>query len=68
MKTPNHFPFTNLVLEGGGVKGIAYAGALKVLEEKTSFHKLTKLLVHLLELFRQHLSACGTLQPKSKPL
>ena len=32
---PSHqFPFTNLVFEGGGVKGIAYAGALKILEEK----------------------------------
>ena len=30
----NKFPFTNLVFEGGGVKGIAYAGALKVLEDK----------------------------------
>jgi NTE family protein len=27
------FPFTNLVFEGGGVKGVAYAGALQVLEE-----------------------------------
>ena len=24
------FPFENIVLEGGGVKGIAYGGALKV--------------------------------------
>ncbi len=28
-------PITSLVFEGGGVKGIAYAGALKVLKEKT---------------------------------
>jgi NTE family protein len=27
-------PYTNLVLEGGGIRGIAYAGAVKVLEEK----------------------------------
>ncbi len=27
------YPFTNLVFQGGGVKGIAYAGALGVLEE-----------------------------------
>lgn len=27
-------PFKNLVFEGGGVKGIAYAGALKVLDQK----------------------------------
>ena len=28
------YPFRNLVFEGGGVKGVAYIGALKVLEEK----------------------------------
>ena len=28
------YPFKNLVFEGGGVKGIAYAGAMKVLEKK----------------------------------
>ena len=28
------YPFKNLVFEGGGVKGIAYVGALKVLERK----------------------------------
>ena len=28
------YPFKNLVFEGGGVKGIAYVGALSVLEEK----------------------------------
>lgn len=28
------YPFRNLVFEGGGVKGIAYVGALRVLEEK----------------------------------
>ncbi len=28
------YPFRNLVFEGGGVKGIAYSGALNVLEEK----------------------------------
>jgi NTE family protein len=27
-------PFTNLVFEGGGVKGVAYVGALQVLEER----------------------------------
>lgn len=27
------YPFTNLVFEGGGVKGVAYAGALQVLED-----------------------------------
>ncbi|VFS56685.1 Patatin-like phospholipase [Leminorella grimontii] len=28
------YPFENLVFEGGGVKGIAYVGALEVLEEE----------------------------------
>ena len=28
------YHFRNLVFEGGGVKGIAYVGALQVLEEK----------------------------------
>jgi NTE family protein len=28
------YPFTNLVLEGGGVKGVAYPGALAVLEQQ----------------------------------
>jgi len=28
------YPFKNLIFEGGGVKGIAYVGALKVLSEK----------------------------------
>ena len=28
------YPFRNLIFEGGGVKGIAYVGALEVLEEK----------------------------------
>lgn len=29
------YPFRNLVFEGGGMKGIAYVGALQVLEEKS---------------------------------
>lgn len=29
-----HYPYKNLVLEGGGVRGLAYAGALNTLEEK----------------------------------
>jgi NTE family protein len=31
---PVDYPFTNLVFEGGGVKGIAYGGALTVLESQ----------------------------------
>ncbi|MEA3438159.1 MAG: patatin-like phospholipase family protein [Thermodesulfobacteriota bacterium] len=29
-----NYQFKNLIFEGGGVKGVAYAGAIKVLEEK----------------------------------
>lgn len=29
-----NYPFKNLVLEGGGVKGIAYVGAMRILESK----------------------------------
>jgi NTE family protein len=31
---PVDYPFTNLVFEGGGVKGLAYGGALEVLEQQ----------------------------------
>lgn len=52
------YPFTNLVFEGGGVKGLAYAGALSVLDERgilpqvervagTSAGSITALLVAL---------------------
>ena len=33
-------PITNLVLEGGGVKGIAYVGALEVLDEHNILEKI----------------------------
>lgn len=33
MKSTGFFPFKNLVFEGGGVKGVAYGGALEVLEQ-----------------------------------
>ena len=29
------YPFTNIVLEGGGSKGLAYVGALQVYVDKT---------------------------------
>ena len=32
--TTSHVQFRNLVFEGGGVKGLAYAGATRVLEER----------------------------------
>src|SRR5690242_19643215 len=31
--TTNNYPYRNLVFEGGGVKGLAYGGALDVLEQ-----------------------------------
>lgn len=34
MKNTSNYHFRNLVFEGGGVKGIAYCGALQVIEEK----------------------------------
>jgi NTE family protein len=34
--------YTNLVFEGGGVKGIAYAGAIKVLEEQNILASIEK--------------------------
>ena len=36
------FPFTNLVFEGGGVKGVAYLGALEVLEERGILGQITR--------------------------
>ena len=32
--TQINYPYKNLALEGGGVRGLAYAGALEVLEQK----------------------------------
>lgn len=36
------YPFKSLVFEGGGVKGIAYVGALEVLSEKGAMDKIEK--------------------------
>jgi NTE family protein len=33
------YPFRNLVFEGGGVKGIAYVGAMNVLEKEEILKK-----------------------------
>ena len=35
-----HLPITNLILEGGGVKGIAYVGALEVLDNLKMLDKI----------------------------
>ena len=39
---PADYPFTNLVLEGGGVKGIAYGGALGVLEQQAILPRIER--------------------------
>lgn len=39
---PVNYPFTNLVLEGGGVKGIAYGGALGILEQQGILPKIER--------------------------
>jgi len=36
------YPFRNLVFEGGGVKGIAYVGALELLEQKEILDRITR--------------------------
>lgn len=36
------YPFRNLVFEGGGVKGIAYVGAMKVLESEGILEKIIR--------------------------
>ena len=35
-----NLPITNLVLQGGGVKGIAYVGALEILDELAMLDKI----------------------------
>ena len=39
--------FKNLVFEGGGVKGIAYAGATKVLDEKLPLYYQMRYLIQI---------------------
>jgi len=36
------YPFRNLVFEGGGVKGIAYVGAMKVLENEKILQNISR--------------------------
>ena len=36
------YPFRNLVFEGGGVKGIAYVGAMKVLEKEDILKNISR--------------------------
>lgn len=42
MSLGKKFPFTNLVFEGGGVRGIAYGGALKSLDEYNILPQITR--------------------------
>lgn len=39
---PDSLTYKNLVFEGGGVRGIAYAGALKVLEERNGLQSVER--------------------------
>jgi len=39
---PPKYPFKNLVFEGGGVKGVAYVGALQALEERGVLEQVTR--------------------------
>ncbi|XP_033762792.1 uncharacterized protein LOC117344229 isoform X2 [Pecten maximus] len=39
----HEYPFENLVFEGGGNKGLAYCGAVRVLEEIGAFSKIKRL-------------------------
>jgi len=38
-----NFPFKNIVFEGGGMKGLAYVGALQVLEEANILQNITRI-------------------------
>lgn len=38
--------YKNLVLKGGGIRGIAYPGAIKVLEQQHIIDSLQKLAAH----------------------
>src|SRR6185295_16061438 len=39
---PHEYPFRNLVFEGGGIKGLAYGGALEVLDEQRILDKIER--------------------------
>lgn len=38
----NKYPYKNLVMEGGGVRGLAYSGALEVLEQKNIIQNINR--------------------------
>src|SRR5947208_13170355 len=39
---PDHFPFQNLVLQGGGVKGVAYIRACQQLQALGALHRIQR--------------------------
>jgi len=41
------YPFRNLIFEGSGVKGIAYSGALAVLEERGILRRIQRVGANL---------------------
>jgi hypothetical protein len=70
------FPFENLAIEGGGVKGIAYAGALAVLDQAGLLEKKRALIRsgfdHTCEYLKQWQpgkveEVCGTARPSRSP-
>lgn len=42
LQTQAQYPYKNLVLEGGGIRGMAYGGALTVLEQKGILNQINK--------------------------
>ena len=52
-----NYPFTNIVLEGGGSKGLAYVGALQVHIDKTfifDYEYSFSLWIFILRIFSFH--------------
>ena len=39
------YPFRNLVFEGGGVKGIAYVGAMQILESESILDSISRIKI-----------------------
>ncbi len=53
------YEFENLVFEGGGVKGLAFCGALEVLEEKDVMKNIKRLVGSSAGAITAGLLACG---------
>lgn len=54
-----NYPFENLVFEGGGIKGLAFCGALEVLERKGVMRKVKRLAGSSAGAITAGLLACG---------